>query len=216
MSNLNAAPDKVKMEHKKAQLGNMVGLMHLGGFIGEEIRDMVEEFYPKEVLNVACQYADIGQGFQKVLQETEKVYKKGKRTSLLNNYKEASAEEGAKEEISRKWMMEQTAKYTAKRETYRGLHKGSLDWEDWDLEDCDRSLLYQMNALEYRIFELGNGLGTDSKGKTAEEIAAMAEFNCDPALIQQVQRSIRSYFVGRPESYSAIREASKEGGIRLW
>jgi len=210
MAGFDYASDRVKMEHKKQMMGSLIGLMHMGGFIGEEIRSMAEEVYPKEVLNAAYKYADVGPGFQTVLQETEKVYRKGRVNSRVNDYKEMATEEGRRKECARKWIMEQTAKYTAMREKSKAQRKGTLEWEEWDLNEKDRSLLYKMNALEYRIFELGNGLGENEDGKTIEEIAAMSEFNCEPDYIQEVQKNIRGIFVGRPESYFSIREASKE------
>lgn len=206
----STAPDKVKLERKKKMLGNMVDLIHLGGFIEEEIHSMVEALYPAEVVNIAYKYADIETGFQQVLQETEKVYHKERRDACINDYRTVNLKGDFSKEKTTKWILEQTAKYTALREKEKELHKGMLEWENWDLNDKDRSALYRMNALEYRIFELGNGIGVNSQSKSAEEIAAMSEFNCEPEYIREVQKYIRGYFIGRPEAYSTIRQASKE------
>lgn len=130
--------------------------------VKQEVRELVDRYYPREP------------GYAEILYYVSSDLN---RLEVYEYVRDAIMDEGIPQDEFEEWLKEQFVK--CEIEDIR--EKKRYAWYDWNLDEKVVERIGKLGALEYKIMEYT--IGTMGPAMTAEEIAALPDFQCSPDYI---------------------------------
>ncbi len=163
-------------------------LLDMGGVIRKGLESAYSAIYPAQVLNAVKRHCDYGPEFWLVADTVTAEYiKEMESGNRIPAHFGRDPRDRLREKKRLEWFLNQEARL----EFAKLADKDYLSVQDMDLPEGIKEALSDLNALDERLVSLKYGF--KGEALSAEEIAALSEFNCSLEFIRKRLDRIEYY-----------------------